>query len=68
MGRRSPSASGSEPVFDPAAVALEIDAYYDGLLYDGMTDFELEFVETQRQAAHDRMMKKTLDPGNFRRL
>jgi hypothetical protein len=55
-------------MLDPAAVALEIDAYYDGLLYDGMTDFELQFVETQRQEAHARMMKKALDPGNFRRL
>jgi hypothetical protein len=55
-------------VFDPAAVALEIDAYYDGLLYDGMSELELQWVENQRAEAHARAMKKALAPTGFRQL
>lgn len=53
---------------DPAAVALQIDEYYDSLLYDGMSDFELQFVEAQRQEAHAKSMKAALDPAGFRKL
>lgn len=53
---------------DPAALALKIDEYYDSLLYDGMHEFELLFVENRRQDAHAKAMKQALEPDGSRRL
>lgn len=53
---------------DPAATALEIDKYYDSLLFDGMSEQQLQWVEAQRAEAHRKYTLQVLGGSDFRRL
>ena len=47
----TPAPQRREPV-TPQEAARNIDEYFDSLLYDGMSMFELGWVEQQREQAH----------------
>ena len=49
----------------------EIDAHFDAMLYDGMSEFELISVERERRAAHDEWQKQAFAlalGGNFNKI
>ncbi len=53
----------------PQELAVIVDEYFDGLLYDGMPLFELQYVEEQRAEWHAKLTNETLaGAGNFRKL
>lgn len=58
----------SEAPQSPADIARAIDAHFDEMLYDGMPDDLMFWVEQQRQHAHDDLMNKLLQPAGHRRV
>jgi hypothetical protein len=53
---------------DPAAQARLIDEHFDEMLYDGMPDQLLMWVEEQRAEEHRKLMQAALGGVGYKRV